>query len=152
MDKIYIILLKKREKVSIIIPQVPIDLVVEHFRLIFTIETELGVFTAVIYSLLLLLLLPDSSCLFLPSFVPLRSLITETCSSSSTVAKIRSQNGLGQKCLPLCQESHAWFSFSRDPSPYLLTQRLWDNEKRFNISVMLLSEERKEQKTYLKQK
>ena len=32
----------------------------------------------------------------------------------SIVARLRSQNGLGQKWILLCQESHAWFSFSRD--------------------------------------
>ena len=35
--------------------------------------------------------------------------------------KLRPQNGLGQKWLFLCQESHAWFSFSTDPLPSLLT-------------------------------
>ena len=54
---------------------------------------------------------------YIPS-LPLRELNTETCSRTSTVAKVRSQNGLGQKGLLLCQESHAWFSFSRD-SPTL---------------------------------
>ena len=46
------------------------------------------------------------------SSLPLRSLITE--------ARLRSQNGLGQKWLLLCQKSHAWFSFSGDSLPYLL--------------------------------
>ena len=93
---------------------------VQHFRLIFTIERELGVFTSDILSLLLLLLLPDDTGLFLHSFVTLRQLITETCSRVSIVARLRSQNGLGQKWLLLCQESHAWFSFSGESLPYLL--------------------------------
>ena len=97
---------------------------VERFRLIFTVETELGVFTTDILSLLLLLVLPDNSPLFLHSFVPLRSLITETFPRASLVPRLRSQNGLGQKWLLFCQESHAWFSFSRDPLPYLLTALL----------------------------
>ena len=67
-----------------------------------------------VLSLLLLLLWPDNSHLFLHSFVPLRSSVTENCSRASTAAKLRPQNGLGQKRLLLCQESHAWFSFSRD--------------------------------------
>ena len=37
------------------------------------------------------------------------------------MAKLRSQNGLGQNWLLLCQESHTWFSFSGDPLPYVLT-------------------------------
>jgi len=52
--------------------------------------------------------------MFLYSFVPLRSLIIETCLRTRLVAKLRSQNGLRQKWLLFCQESHAWFSFSRD--------------------------------------
>ena len=91
---------------------------VECFRLIFTTETELRVFTTDILSLLFLLLLHDNSCLFLHSFVLLRSLITETCPRTSIVGRLRSQNGLGQKWLLFCQESHTWFSFSGDPLPY----------------------------------
>ena len=75
------------------------------------------------WSLLLLLLLPDNSPLFLHSFVPLRSLNTQTCSRASTVARLRLQNGLGPKWLLFCQESHAWFSFSGDSLPYLLAYR-----------------------------
>ena len=44
----------------------------DSFRLIFTVETELGVFTTDLLSLLLLFLLPDNSCLF---FVPVRSVL-----------------------------------------------------------------------------
>ena len=95
--------------------------VVECVRWISTTETDLGVFTTHTLSLLLLLLLSDSYHLFLHSFVPLRSLITENCSRASTVARLRSQNGLGQKWLLLCQESHSWVSFSWDPLSYLLT-------------------------------
>ena len=58
--------------------------------------------------------------LFLHSFVRLRSVITESCSRASTVARLRSQNGLSEKWLILCQESHEWFCFSGDPAPYLL--------------------------------
>lgn len=43
-------------------------------------EIEMEVFTTDILSLLLSLLLPDNSHLFLHSFVPLRALIIETCS------------------------------------------------------------------------
>ena len=48
-----------------------------------------------------------NSCLFLPSFVPLKSLTTEaySCARASTVARLRSQNGLDLKWLLLCQES-----------------------------------------------
>ena len=45
--------------------------------------------------------------LFLHSLTSLRKLITETCSRVSIVARLTSQNGLGQKWLLLCQESHA---------------------------------------------
>ena len=43
-------------------------IIVESFRLIFIIETELGVFTTDIWSLLLLLLLSDNNALFLHFF------------------------------------------------------------------------------------
>ena len=62
--------------------------------------------------------LPFFLCLH--SFVPLRSLISETCSRASIAARLRSQNGLGQNGFS-CQESHSWFSFSGDPRTYLLT-------------------------------
>ena len=58
--------------------------------------------------------------LFLHSFVPLRSVITESCSRASTVARLRPKNGLSKKWLILYQESHDWFYFSVDPVPYLL--------------------------------
>ena len=77
-------------------------------------------------SLLLLLLLPNNSPLFLHSFVPLRLLIIETCSRASIMVRLRSQNGLSWKWLLLCQENHACFSSSRaGPGvgvPYLLTK------------------------------
>lgn len=73
------------------VPRASIDLVVEPLRLVFTIktETELGVFTTHILPLLFILLLPDNTCLFLYSFVPRRSLITETYSRASVVARLR---------------------------------------------------------------
>ena len=43
------------------------------------------------------------------------------------VARLSSQNGLGQKWLLLCQESHLWFSFSRELLSYLLTV-VWGKE------------------------
>ena len=85
-------------------------------------EIEMEVFTTDILSLLLLLLLPDNSHLFLHSFVPLRALIIETCSRTNIMARRSAQNGLGQKWLLACQESHACFVlFSGDPLPYLHT-------------------------------
>ena len=87
---------------------------VESFGLIFSMETELGVLPTDILFLLWLLFLPDNSCLFLHSSVALRLLIIETSSRMSIVAKLRSQNGSDQKWFLLCQENHAWFSFSRD--------------------------------------
>ena len=51
--------------------------------------------------------------LFLCSFLhslPLRPLIIETHSRAVIVARLRSQNGLYQRWLLLCQENHAWFS------------------------------------------
>ena len=48
----------------------PVDLVIEHFRLIFTIETEVGVFTPDTLSSLLLLHLPDDSQCFLTLLFP----------------------------------------------------------------------------------
>ena len=66
-------------------------------RLIFTIETELRVFITSILSLLLLLILLDDRAEFLCFFVPIRSIMTEICSGASMVARLRSQDGLGQK-------------------------------------------------------
>ena len=65
---------------------------VEHFRLIFTIEIELRVSTTDILSLLLLLVLHANPLLFLHSFIPFSSLITENYSRASLVAGLRSQN------------------------------------------------------------
>ena len=80
------------------------------------------VFTTHILSILLLLLLPDNSPLFLHSFVPLRSLITENCSRAITVvANLKSQNGLGQKWF-LWYQKEPWPGlFSWDLLCYLLT-------------------------------
>lgn len=63
-----------------------------------------------------LFLQPVNSCLFLHSFVPLKSLMTETSSSAwpSTVARLVSQNDL--KWLHLCQESYDCFSFFGEPN------------------------------------
>ena len=79
------------------------------------------VFTTHILSLLLRLLLPDNSPLFLHCFVPLRPLITENCSRASTVvAKLKSQNGLGQKWF-LWYQKEPWRGlFSWDVLSYLL--------------------------------
>ena len=101
-------------------------MVVEDFRLILTTETELGVYATDLLFLLLLLLLLDSS-LLLPSFVSLRSLITETRKRTNTVPRLRSQNGLGQKWFLLCQQSHAWFSFSGMLYPVCLQLGHLDN-------------------------
>ena len=79
------------------------------FWLIFPVVT---VFTTDLLSLLLLLLLPDNSHLFLNWFVLIRSLITETYPRTSIVAKLQSQ-----KLLFLHQEILVWFSFFRDPYP-----------------------------------
>ena len=87
---------------------------VESFGLIFTLETEPGVLPTDILFLLWLLFLPDTSCLFLHSPAAIRLLIIETYSRMSFVAKLRSQNGSDKKWFLLCQESPAWFSFSRD--------------------------------------
>ena len=48
------------------------------------------------------------------------SLMTETYSRASTVARLRSQNDLDQKWLLSCLESRVWFSFSGDALPSLL--------------------------------
>ena len=60
-------------------------------------------------------------CLESPTFVPWGALITETCSRASVLARLRSQNSLGQKWFLLYQESHTCFSFSGDTLPYLIT-------------------------------
>ena len=60
--------------------------------------------------------LPDFP-LFLHPLTSLTIMNYEACSRASIVARLRSQNGLGQKWLLLCQESHVWFSFSGDPLP-----------------------------------
>ena len=57
----------RARKSQYIIPWVLGDLVVEYFRLIFTLDSELGVFTMDILSLLLLLLLQT---MFLYSMFP----------------------------------------------------------------------------------
>ena len=77
--------------------------------------------------LLLLFLLPDNNPFSLHSFVPLRSLIAETCSRASIEARLRSLNGSGQKWLLLCHESHTWFSLWDSPKPICL--QYWGREK-----------------------
>ena len=63
---------------------------------------------------------------FLNSVVPSRSLITATCSRTSTVARRRSQKGWGLKWLALCPESHARLvPFFRNPHP-VFVQWNWD--------------------------
>ena len=94
---------------------------------------EVGVFTTDIRSLLLLLLLPDNCHLPLPSFVPLRSLTTETCPRTSIAVRSQSQNGLGPKWLLFCQKICAWPSFSGDPLPYLFT--LWSQIIKINYKI-----------------
>ena len=96
------------------------------FRLVFTADSEPRDFTTAVLSLLLLLLLPDNSC----SFVPLRSLISETCSRASPVSRLRSQDDSGQTWLLFCQESPAWFSLSGGPpslSAYKIIIDDWKN-------------------------
>lgn len=66
------------------------------FRLVFTIEMELGVFTTDWLSLLLLPFLPDKF-----AFCSLMSILIEIYSRTSTVARLRSQKRLRPKWLPL---------------------------------------------------
>ena len=66
---------KWSEKIKIITPQVAVDVVIQHFKLVFTIEQNWEPLQLTIQLLLLLLLLPYNSSLFLHSFIPLRSLI-----------------------------------------------------------------------------
>ena len=78
---------------------IPVDLVVgisilqngsrPCFRLVFAIKRELRVFVIDLIFLLLLFLLPVNNLLFMHSFVPLRPFITETCSRSSIMARLR---------------------------------------------------------------
>ena len=82
-------------------------------RISLTIETELGVFTIDLLSLLLLL----HSLITICSFVPHKIITTETCSKATIVSRLRLQNGLGQN--NLSQESHSWFSFCRELLTYL---------------------------------
>ena len=58
------------------------------FSLIFTTDTELGVFTTDLLSLLLLLLLPDK--VVSAFFCSHEILVTETCSRTSFVARLKS--------------------------------------------------------------
>ena len=84
---------------------------------------------------------PKDALLFLDcsslvsAFLSLRLLITETCSRGSVVARLRSQNGLGQNGFS-CQESHSWFSFSGD----LLTMYLevGRGDPSFLLSVFII--------------
>ena len=98
------------EKVNIIIPQVPVCLVIEHFRLIFTIETELGFFATNIFAIAKILL-PDNSCLFLHSFVPLRSLIRDLFKD-----KHCGQDSI-TKCVCVCVQSRPTLCKPVDCSP-----------------------------------
>ena len=59
-------------------------------------------------------------CFCCTSSLPLKSLTTETCSGTSIVARFRSQNGVSQNCLLLCQEMMPG-SFSGDSLPCRLT-------------------------------
>lgn len=108
------------EKVNINLPLVPADLVVEGFRLMFTIETDLGIIVTAVVSLLLLLLLPDRSPLFLHVL-----LITETCSRACTAARLRSHHGLGQKWLFMSRKPSLGFLSLGTPLPYLLKWWVW---------------------------
>ena len=70
------------------------------------------------------------SCINRQIFLPLApvenllcSLKIIICSRASIVFKLKSHNGLGQKWLLLCQESHAWFSCSGEPLHYLPRRR-----------------------------
>ena len=78
---------KGSEKIKIVTPQVAVD-VIQHFKLIFTIEQNWEPLQLTILFLLLLLLLPYNRSLFLHSFIPLRSLTTETCSRASIAARL----------------------------------------------------------------
>ena len=89
------------EKINIINLWVSVDLVVECFRLIFTIETELGVFPSdICYGYFSCLIIGNVSAFF----YSLR-ILTKTCSRTGIMARLRSQCSLGPKCL-LCLESH----------------------------------------------
>ena len=79
---------KGSEKIKIVTPQVAVDVVIQHFKLIFTIEQNWEPLQLTILFLLLLLLLPYNRSLFLHSFIPLRSLTTETCSRASIAARL----------------------------------------------------------------
>ena len=79
---------KGSEKIKIVSPQVAVDVVIQHFKLIFTIEQNWEPLQLIILFFLLLLLLPYNCSLFLHSFIPLRSLTTETCSSTSIAARL----------------------------------------------------------------
>ena len=77
--------------------------------LILTTERELEVFTTDMLSLLLLLFLPPNSCLFLPSFVPLRLLINEAFPRALYSFNFSTKRYLGvlvssvaQSCSTLC--------------------------------------------------
>lgn len=93
----------------------------------FTFETDLGVLVTGLLSPIWLFPWPGNRCLFTHSFVPLKSLTTETYSSAwaSIAARLRSQKGLGLKWLLLHQESHASFSSPETPAlPCLHPDRL----------------------------
>lgn len=81
------------------------------FRLIFTVETQLGVFKTNLLSLLFLLLLPGNSGLFCSPKIN----VTETCLKASTVVRLRSQNGLSRKMASHMSERFTRFFSSGDP-------------------------------------
>lgn len=74
----------------------------------------------VLLLLSLLLLLLESSLFF----CSLKIIIIKFFSVLSIVARLRLQNGIGQKCLLFCRQSHASFCFSRDPHLICLHYRL----------------------------
>lgn len=62
--------------------------------------------------------------LFLPSFIYLSSLITETCSRASIVARLRSQNGLGQNNFSCVKKARSSFLFCWDPYLHPIAYRI----------------------------
>ena len=83
--------------------------------------------------------LPDKSPLL---FCSHKIIVIETCSRSSIVTRLRSQNGLGLKWLLFCQKLYLVF-FSRDPLPHLLTQG-WGLIKKLAQRSLLRVSSRKE--------
>ena len=115
---------KGSEKIKIVTPQVAVDVVIQHFKLIFTIEQNWEPLQLTILFFLLLLLLPYNSSLFLHSFIPLRSLTTETCSRASIAVRLSHTMIQAQNNFTYVKKAMPGFLSPERKTPYLIRLQL----------------------------